>query len=415
MTTRREFLTRGLALGAAGLWLPQGRAEGLFDIPVPTLPAGDVEQSVMATLPGKRPLIKRTWRPANFETPVTLFDRSDFTPNDAFFVRWHLSGLPETNDPSLAETNYVLKIGGDAVENPLSLSLPQLKREFEQVELVAICLCSGNRRGLVQPHVAGIEWGYGAMGQARWRGVRLRDVLNRARLRKEALEVVYDGLDRPVLEKTPDFIKSLPVWKALDENTLLAWEMNGEPLPYHNGYPLRLVVPGWTATYWMKMISEINVVSKPYDGFWMKTAYRVPTGKFPVTDRFISQEVPGGPNTPITETVVNSLITNLEPNQKIRAGQWTEVRGIAWDGGRGIRLVEVSTDGGRCWQPAELGRDLGNFAWRSWSYRFKPRKGRYGILAKATNAAGSTQTFQWIANPAGYHHNVIQRIDVEAV
>jgi hypothetical protein len=249
------------------------------------------------------------------------------------------------------------------------------------------------------------------MGNARWRGVRLRDILNKIGVKKEAVEVVYDGADSGVIDKTPDFIKSLPVWKAMDENTLIAFEMNGAPLPHWNGFPARIVVPGWTGTYWVKHLTTIDVFSKPYDGFWMTTAYRIPVGKFPVVDRFISQETPA--NTPITEMVVNSLITNIEEGQKFRLGQTLEVKGIAWDGGYGIQLVEVSTDEGTTWRPAELGQDLGRFAWRQWSYRFKPdAKGKHAIMAKATNRIGNTQTFEPILNPAGYHHNVVQKIGI---
>ena len=233
-----------------------------------------------------------------------------------------------------------------AVEKPFTLDLPSLQRDFEQVELAAVCQCSGNRRGLSDPHVAGVEWGIGAMGNARWKGVRLKDVLARAVPKKEALEVVFNGADHGSLEATPDFMKSIPVWKAIDENTLLAWQMNGAPLPHWNGAPVRLVVPGWTATYWMKHLISIQVVSQPFKNFWMSTAYRIPKGKFPVVDRFLSQET--DVNTPITDIVVNSLLTSPREGQQVplRCSQ-VEVKGIAWDNGSGIRTVEVSADGGQ--------------------------------------------------------------------
>ena len=291
----------------------------------------------------------------------------------------------------------------------MQFTLDELRNGFEQVEVAAVNQCSGNRRGLFQPHVPGVEWGYGAMGNATWRGVRLRDILNKIGVKKEAVEVVCDGADSGVIDRTPDFIKSLPVWKAMDENTLIALEMNGAPLPHWNGFPARIVVPGWTGTYWAKHLTTIEVLSKPYDGFWMTTAYRIPVGKFPMVDRFISQETSA--NTPITEMVVNSLITDIEEGQEFRLGQTLEVKGIAWDGGYGIQLVQVSTDEGTNWWSADLGQDLGRFAWRQWSYRFKPvAKGKRTIMAKATNRIGNTQTFELILNPAGYHHNVVQKI-----
>jgi hypothetical protein len=260
--------------------------------------------------------------------------------------------------------------------------------------------------------VQGIEWGYGAMGNARWKGVRLKDVLDKAGLKKEAIEVAFNGADAGVVDKTPDFIKSVPVWRALDENTLLAWEMNGEPLPHWNGYPLRVAVPGWTGTYWVKHLTSIEVRTKPEGGFWMNPAYRLPKGKFALVDRFVSQETEA--NTPITEMVVNSLITSLVDGSQVAAGQTVEVKGIAWDGGYGIQTVELSTDGGQSWRPAKLGEDLGRFSFRPWSYPFAPAAGANTVMVKATNGIGASQPVSPIFNPAGYHHNAVQKISVVA-
>ena len=302
-----------------------------------------------------------------------------------------------------------LKVGGAAAGTPAEYSLDELKRGFESVEVVAVCQCSGSRRGLSDPHVPGVEWGYGAVGNARWKGVRLRDVLNKAGVKKEAIEIAFDGADKGVLPATPDFQKSIPTWKAMDENTLLAWEMNGEALPHLNGAPLRVIVPGWTATYWVKMLTSIDALDKPLNTFWMNTAYRVPKGKFAFADRFLTQE--SDASTPITEMVVNSIITNIKDGQKIAVGQDAEVRGIAWDGGYGIRSVDVSADGARSWTAAELGPDLGRFSFRTWRYAFRPSKsGDYPVMARATNRQGTTQTAELIFNPAGYHNNVMQRI-----
>ena len=220
------------------------------------------------------------------------------------------------------------------------------------------------------PHVSGVEWGLGAMGNAKWKGARLKDVLNKAGLKKEALEIVFDGADSGTFPATPDFVKSIPVWKALDENTLIAWQMNGDALPHWNGFPARIVVPGWTGTYWMKHVTSINAVTKAFDGFWVKSAYRIPRGKFPIVDRFISQET--DVNTPITEIVVNSLITNIVNGQKVGVGQPFEIKGIAWDGGYGIARVEVSTDGGQWWRAATLGQDYGRFSFRQWTFIANP-------------------------------------------
>jgi hypothetical protein len=275
-------------------------------------------------------------------------------------------------------------------------------------EVVAVNQCSGNRRGLFQPHVAGVEWGYGAMGCARFKGVRLKDVLDRVGLKKEAIELVLDGADGPVLDKTPDFVKSIPVAKAIEDG-LVAYEMNGQPLPHFNGFPARIVVPGWTATYWIKHVTSITAVTKPFDGFWMKSAYRVPVGRFPLVARFSSQDT--DVNTPITEMVVNSLITSHDDGSDVKAGAPVTIGGIAWDAGYGIRTVEVSTDGGRSFTAAQLGEDLGRFAFRTFSFPVTPSaKGKLTVTARAINKVGQTQTAELIQNPAGYHHNVMQTI-----
>jgi hypothetical protein len=261
--------------------------------------------------------------------------------------------------------------------------------------------------------VPGVEWGNGAMGNARWKGARLKDVLDRAGVGASAVEVVMDGADGPVLDTTPDFVKSIPAWKAMDENTLIAYEMNGQPLPHFNGFPARVIVPGWTATYWLKHVTAIDAIDKPFDGFWVKSAYRIPTGLFPLVQRFTTQEAAA--NTPITEMVVNSLFTNATNGTRLTVGKPTDIRGIAWDGGYGIRIVEISADDGRSWQPASLGEDAGRFSFRQWHYQFTPPKpGNYTLLAKATNKVGQTQTAELIQNPAGYHHNVIARVTLAA-
>lgn len=410
MTSRRDFLrTTAGTLVAASTGTLVSRL-GMAAVPgqPAELPEGTIQSAILEALPGKFPLIKKSYRPPNFETPVEYF-RDAITPNKAFFVRYHLANIPEVD-----AAQWRLKVGGEAAATPVELTLDELKRNFEAVELVAICQCSGNRRGLFQPHVPGVEWGFGAMGNARWKGARLKDLLAKAGLKTDALEIVVDGADGPVLDKTPDFVKSIPVAKALDENTLIAYEMNGEPIPHWNGYPARLIVPGWTGTYWMKHVTSISAMFQPYAGFWMKSAYRIPKGKFPLVDRFISQEAAA--NTPITEMVVNSLITSIQAGQTVRRGQTLDIAGIAWDGGYGLNLVEVSVDSGRTWRTAELGRDFGRFSFRQWSLKVRPqRQGTITVLAKATNRIGATQTYELIQNPAGYHHNVVQRIDVRVV
>jgi DMSO/TMAO reductase YedYZ molybdopterin-dependent catalytic subunit len=398
---RRQVLRNlGGVIGLASL-RPGGIARAAEASLSGGLPQGLYETAALEALPGKRPLIRLTTRPPNYETPQPYFAEA-ITPNDAFFVRYHLSTIPRIN-----AANWQLAIGGDGAGNPLSLTLNELETNFEQVEIVAVCQCSGNRRGLSDPHVPGVQWGSGAVGSALWRGPRVKDVLARAQLRSDVLEIVFDGADTAPLTDTPDFVKSLPVAKALDDNTIIALRMNGEPLPHYHGFPARLVVPGWTATYWMKHLVSISALTRPYDGFWMRNAYRIPNNLFPVVQRFLSQETQA--NTPITEMIVNSIIASPGESQRFRMGEVVDVRGVAWDGGYGISRVEVSSDGGANWREATLGTDGGRFGFRSFSHRFAADAlGARRIMAKATNRIGQTQVDMLIFNPAGYHNNVVR-------
>jgi len=406
MISRRHLLqTAGAAGALAGFGLPTlVRAQSAAAQLTPGVPSGVGSYATMATLPGKKPLIRLADRPPNYESPLEYF-RTPITPNDQFFVRYHLADIPEVK----VET-YRIKVGGEGANGPQELTLDDLKK-LPAVEVVAVNQCSGNRRGLSQPHVAGVEWGYGAMGCARWKGARLKDILDKAGLKKECIEVAFNGADGPVVDKTPDFIKSIPTWKAVDPDTIVAYEMNGQPLPHLNGFPARLIVPGWTGTYWMKHLTEINARTSPQGGFWMAAAYRIPTGKFPVVARFISQETPA--NTPITEMVINSLITSHRDGTKIKAGR-VSVSGLAWDGGYGISRVEVSTDGGKTWMAAKLGEDLGKYSFRPWSFDLTAKGGKNTVMVSATNAIGQSQTSALIFNPAGYHNNVMQSITLNA-
>jgi sulfite dehydrogenase len=413
MITRRSLLEAagaGTIVAGTGAALPrlfttQAQAQVLLNLP-PALPDGMRAEAILDTLPDKKPLIKLSYRPPNYETPIEYL-RTDITPNDAFFVRYHLSDIPRVD----AKT-WKLAVGGDGANEEVRLGLDDLK-QFTPVEVVALCQCSGNRRGLMQPHVPGVEWGYGAMGCARWKGVRLKDLLDKAGLKKEAVEIVLDGADRGVSDKTPKFTKSLPLWKALEDTTLVAYEMNGQPLPHWNGFPARIVVPGWTGTYWLKHVTSITAATKPFDGFWMKSAYRIPVGKFPVVARFSSQET--AVNTPITDMVVNSLITSHADGAMVKVGTPVTVAGIAWDGGYGMSTVEVSIDGGKSWAAALLGRDQGPFALRSWSLHFAPKApGKHVVMVRATNKIGQSQTTALIPNPAGYHHNLVQALTLVA-
>ncbi len=409
MISRRAVMAGGaLALAGAG---PLSRAAlAADDSFLPRgLPQGVYDTATLEALPGKKPLIKLSYRPPNYETPLSYFS-SEFTPNESFFVRYHLAGIPEEIDVA----KWQLKIGGEGAGKPLELSVNELRSDFEPVEVAAVCQCSGNRRGFSEPHVTGVQWGLGAVGNAVWKGARLKDVLKRVDLRPETIEIVFNGADIPVADGTPDFIKSLPLEKALDDNTLIAYEMNGAPLPHYNGFPIRMIVPGWTAVYWVKHLDTIEVSTKPLAGFWMKNAYRIPTGKFPIVQHFLTQM--NATTEPITEMVVNSMVTAPEHGHTMRAAETIEVRGLAWDGGYGVKRVEFSVDGGQVWREAELGKDAGRFAFRTFSFPFTPQSaGVYQVMARASNSVGQTQVEKLIFNPAGYHNNVIRPLTVNVL
>jgi sulfite dehydrogenase (cytochrome) subunit A len=371
----------------------------------PLLPDGTREVAVLEALPGKHKLIRLSDRPPNYETPIEAF-RTAVTPNEQFFIRYHLADIPSMADLG----KWSLSVGGEAAERQITLSLDDLNKNFQGVEVAAVCQCSGNRRGLSSPHVAGVEWGYGAMGSATWRGPRLKDVLTTVGVKADAVEVWLDGTDAQVLTSTPDFQKSLPIEKALADEVIIATTMNGEPLPHLNGYPARIVVPGWTATYWMKHVSSIRLSTKPMDSFWMQKAYRVPAAMFAVNRPFPTQDNQAA--WPITDIVVNSLVADPIEGTRQPAAGFT-VQGVAWDRGHGIRQVEISLDGGKTWQQATLGKDLGRYAFRAFSFLTgKLPAGDYVVSSRATNNAGETQADKLKFNPAGYHNNVPQQIPV---
>ena len=365
----------------------------------------DAAAAVSESLPGKLPGLRRlTHRPPNYETPIEFF-RSLLTPNEAFFVRYHHAIIPQVD-----AADFRLEVGGPGASKPATFTLADL-RGLPAVELVAVCQCSGNRRGLFQPPVPGLQWGHGAMGNARWRGVRLAELLARIGVSATAVEVSFDAADAAPLDGTPDFVKSLPLAKALHPDTLLAYEMNGEPLPQANGFPLRLVVPGWTATYWIKHVNRISVLETAEKNFWMASAYRMPRSSFPLLERFVSQE--SGERSPVTEIAVNSLITSMPAGGAWVAGQ-SELSGIAWDAGHGLDRVEVSFDGGSTWRRCLLGEDFGRYSFRRWQLDWPSLPpGRTEVWVRAANRAGQTQVEQAIPNPSGYQHNAYHRVPLE--
>src|SRR5215469_14997372 len=304
--------------------------------------------------PQKAPLILLTDRPVQLETPRSYF-RTAFTPNDAFYVRWHLSEIPNRVDL----TDWKLRVEGN-VNKPLALSLSDLMEKFKPVSLAAVNQCSGNSRSRLQPRVSGGQWGNGAMGNATWTGVRLRELLDMAGVRSGSLQVQFQGLEAghgPKGLGSNLFLKSLDLGNPVLDECVVAYLMNGEPLPMLNGFPVRLVVPGYFATYWTKCLTWIRVLNTPDDNFWMKTGYRVPdTPRGNTTP----EDVKAGKvkTVPIERLPVRSFLISPDGSSKIPPGMNIKLQGIAFSGLGRVNRVDVSDDAGNTWHAAELGEDL---------------------------------------------------------
>jgi DMSO/TMAO reductase YedYZ molybdopterin-dependent catalytic subunit len=367
------------------------------------LPGGPDQRQLTTAFPQKGSMILQRTRPPLLETPFEVFDRGVFTPNDQFFVRWHWAVIPQQVDvPS-----FRVVVHGH-VNQTLSLSLSDVLT-MPRVELAAVNQCSGNSRGLFQPRVPGGEWFNGAMGNAKWTGVRLRDVLDRAGVKAGAVAVRFNGLDQPVVDGAPDYMKSLDIDHARDGEVMLAYQMNGAQLPLLNGFPLRLIVPGWYSTYWVKMLSDIEVLNAPDDNYWVKTAYRIPD-----TPRAsVKPGQTGFETVPINRMVPRSFFTNITDGQAVQRGGPMPVRGIAFGGDCGVGKVELSTDRGQTWQQTQLGNDEGAYSFRQWSTQVTvPASGELVLMVRCTNTKGVVQPPEANWNGAGFMRNVIETVNL---
>lgn len=388
MISRRTLLAGG---ASAAFALPV-LAKDMADL---RLPGGPSLRPFEPGFPGKGKMIVQRVHPPLLETPFAVFDDGVLTPNDRFYVRWHYPVPTEIDAES-----FRLSVRG-AVEKPLSLALKEVVGSGETIELAAINQCAGNGRGQFVPRIPGAQWGPGAMGNAKWRGVRLRDLLDAAGVGPDAKFVRFGGLDEPPVPDAPAYRKSIPIDVARRDDVMIAFAMNGEALPLLNGYPLRLVVPGWYATYWVKMLNDIEVLTQEDEGFWMAKAYRMPTVPVKPGDKDF-------PTAPIGPMVPRAWITNLGDGDKVTPGKALELCGIAMGGDCGVAKVDVLV--GDKILPAALGPDEGAFGFRRWSLTLPTPAGRIG--PRCTNVKAVSQPIEQGWNPNGYARGGVEFISL---
>lgn len=346
------------------------------------------------------PLTIRVGRPFDAETPAREFV-SVLTPNHRFFVRSHF-GPPSSEH--IAEANWRLRIGG-LVEQSHELTLRDIKR-LEAVTVTAVLQCSGNGRAFYRPRVPGVQWERGAVGNAQWTGVRLRDILRLAGIREQARHVQFQGADRPAVASTPLFIRSIPVEKALHPDTILAYEMNGRPLPLLHGAPLRVITPGWMAESCTKWLTDITLLAEESEGYYMRTAYRLPF------DPVEPGTTADNRTRPVEAMVVKSVVAAPAEGAVVPLAP-VMIQGMAWSGESRILAVDVSLDEGKHWQPARLVGEEQPYAWRPWQLIWTPRApGSVSILCRATDESGAAQPAATPWNPGGFLWNGWDRVTV---
>ena len=376
---RRRFLQSSLATAASAAWW----------LKVPSL----------AYAKGKPELIRRTERPINYESVRSTFT-TRITPVDRFYLRNHF------DIPKVDVHKWRLNVKG-LVEKPLSLSLADLQH-MPQVTIEAVLQCAGNGRGLFRPQVPGVQWQYGAMGNAQWTGVRLKDVLELARPKQDAVFVQYQGAERPMMDTTPQFIRAIPVAKALHADTLVALKMNGKPLTPDRGMPARLVVPGWVGDDWVRYLADMELrADEPNNAFYYNPAYR-----FPVTPGAPGAPIPADQMKPMTRLNVKSLLGSLSDGDRVRPGTH-ELLGVAFSGETGIDHVDLSFDGGKTWTAATLEGPATPYGFRVFRHPWKAAAGAHEIACRATDGNGAVQPEVGVWNPGGFLNNAIDRMRVE--
>jgi DMSO/TMAO reductase YedYZ molybdopterin-dependent catalytic subunit len=399
----RRSLLGGAGMGGLVLLSSPVWAQETVDLPAP---GGPSIRQITTAYPEKGRMIVQRSSPPWLETPFEVFDKGVFTPNDQHYVSWHWADFPTQFDLD----KYRLTVRGQ-VNQTLSLSLNDILHGLPRFEIAAVSQCAGNGRPFMQPRVAGAQWYKGAMSNALWTGVRLKDVLDKAGVKASATMVRFAGVEDAVMPGAPKFMKSITVDHARDGEVMIAFGMNGQQLPLQNGFPLKLVIPGWVATYWIKMLNDIEVLNQPDDNYWTTTGYRIPNVPH-------GNVKPGDTNyqlVPITTNRPRSFITNIKDGASIPAGAPALVRGIAFGGGTGVARVDMSIDGGRSWQPTQLGKDEGKYGFRQWTTQLTlPSKGPQSLMVRCTNTDGEAQPDFPIWNPGGYMYNTIETIHVIA-
>ena len=384
MNSRRDFLWQmsraALAAGAG-----------------PPVLSWAIPQSGGLDIPGEDSMIVRSFRFLDLETPVEYLN-TWITPVSHFFVRNHMHEPGELN-----AADWRLSVGGD-VDKPLTLTLPELAK-LESHSVVNTLECAGNGRSLHRPQVPGIQWGKGAVCTARFSGPRLRDVLQRAEVKSTGKHVMFRGLDE-VPGKVPPFIRSIPIEKALDSDTLIATHMNGVPLTKHHGFPARALVPGWIGAASCKWLTEIKVLESEFAGNFMNPGYRFPNQPVNPGDAVKPEDTHV-----LTGLNVKSVISGPLDGATVKAGN-VAVHGTAWAGEADVLKVEISTDSGATWNAATLGHDLSHYAWRLWNYVWKAKGGDYTILSRATDNRGRIQPATAAWNPSGYLYNAVDQVKI---
>lgn len=331
--------------------------------------------------------------PQTLETPLEYFDRL-ITPTDAFFVRSHFG--PPRLDP-----RRPLKIGG-LVEKPYELTAAQLER-LPQVTLTAVLQCAGNGRAFISPTVPGAQWRHGAMGQATWTGVRVRDLLARAKPKVKTGHLLTAGADLSPKPQVPLFHRSLPLERALHPDTLVATRMNGQPLPLSHGAPMRLVVPGWAGDHWLKWLTSLTVSETEGDGFWVQKGYRIPPTPVAPGAKVTPEQMKPVEVMPVKAVIARADGAVISPGAQ-------EVVGVAFSGVAALSKVEVSVDGGRSWKAAALEGEPGVGRWQVFRLRFEAKPGAVSVIARASDASGAVQPEAGVWNPSGYFFNAQHRV-----